>query len=61
MDEKEQFIKKQNSRLEKLQNDLDAAKMEILSLKEQKDGLKQKIRGLQIEMKKMMNSEKNGK
>ena len=55
MDEKEQFIKKQNSGLEKLLNDLDATKMEILSLKEQKDGLKQKIRGLQIEMKKMMN------
>ena len=48
MDEKEQFIKKQNSRLEKLQNDLDAAKLEILSLKERKDRLKQKIRGLQI-------------
>ena len=28
VDENEKFIKKQNSRLEKLQNDLDATKME---------------------------------
>jgi peptidoglycan hydrolase CwlO-like protein len=61
VDEKDQFIKKQNNRLEKLQNELDGAKMEIHHLKERKDGLKHKIMELQIEMKKMMNSQKKWK
>ena len=38
--------------LEKLQNELDGAKMEIHHLKEREDGLKHKIMELQIEIKK---------
>ncbi|XP_058742869.1 uncharacterized protein LOC131615726 [Vicia villosa] len=57
MDEKDQYMKMQNSRMEKIQIELDAAKMELVTLKATNDRLKQKTR----ELKKMLNSEKNWK
>lgn len=61
VDEKDQFMKKQKGRLDKMQTELDAAKLELLSLKATNDGLKQKILELQMQIKTMMNSEKKYK
>lgn len=54
VDEKGQFMKKQKSRLEKLANELDATKMEIKNLTATNEELKQQLKKLQNQMKKMV-------
>lgn len=60
VDEKNQFMKNQKSRLEKLEKEVDATKMEIENLRAANEELKQQLRELQIQMMKMVNWENFG-
>lgn len=61
VDENDQFMKKQKSRLEKLAKEVDAAKMEVENLKATNEDLKQQLREIQIQMKKLVKWEKFGR
>lgn len=60
VDEKDQFMKKKKSRMEKISNELDAAKIEVENLRATNEEMKQQLRELQIQMKKMVKWENFG-
>lgn len=57
VDDKDQFMKKQKSRLDKLVKEVNTAKIEVKNRRATNEEHKQQLRELQTQMKKMVNWE----